>query len=708
LTAGSDSALVRSTAERSRPAGSRLIRALRGKGLVAVSLLWLFVVAVMVVAGSRLTVYDPTAIDLTRRLLPPLSVHGGDTFVLGTDALGRDYLSRLIIGARASVMYGFVSAVIATGFALVAGSVAGYVGGRADAVISRVTDATLSFPTLLLALLLLISVGPSTGAVILVLFMGSWPAILRLVRSLALEIRKTAYIESATALDAGTLHIIRRHVVPNLLAPVLVYGTLMVAILMLSSAGLDFLGVGTQPPDTSWGLLISTGRDNIQGAWWLITLPGIAIFWTVLAVNLVAIELRHENDSADQVALAQSTVFAISGATGGSAPLHEGFAAPDTNVDDSIGRSSATVGPRVDPAIGMEPDIQRGSVSHLDRASSFRAGEAGGQDGMAPVLVVDGLSVDYVGGSGVAHAVRSASWPLYPGEILAIVGESGSGKSVTAKTIMGILEQPQGRVTGGRVLLKGRDLLSLSRREGQAVYGRVVTMVQQDAVAALDPVTTIGAHLEEVIRAHGSGLSRGAVRARALELLARVGIPDPASRYGQYPFQFSGGMCQRVLIAMAIANDPEILVADEPTTSLDVSIQAQIMDLLVELQASYRMSLVLITHDLGLVYERADRIVVMYAGMVMETGTTAEVIERPGNPYTQALLRARPDISTGRSRLTVVPGLPPSASRLPTGCPFNPRCPLAVDLCRSEAPMPIELAPGHESTCHRAWEAYQG
>jgi oligopeptide/dipeptide ABC transporter ATP-binding protein len=699
MSASSGRAQVEPTTTRTNQERRRLVPSLRRDRLAIVSLVWLLLVALMAI--FRWTPYSPQAVDLPSRLLAPMSLHGGALHVLGTDEIGRDYLSQLIVGARASIMFGFIGATIATGFALVVGSIAGYAGGRSDAAISRLIDAQLSFPTLLLALLLLISVGPSVGAVIVVLAVGSWPEIARLVRSLALEIRKKAYIESATALDAGTPHIIRRHVVPNLLAPVLVYGTIMIAVLMLSSAGLDFLGLGIQPPDTSWGLLIATGRNNIQRAWWLITLPGIAIFLTVLAVNLVALWLRRVNDPSDSISRAQAA-----GALVAPAPLELGPSDdPSIAADAEVEHPGELVDniPEPPPVASTETGLDVGYPA--DRVGkSLESAKAGGP---APILVVDRLSVDYFGRSSVAHAVRGVSWELYPGEVLAIVGESGSGKSVTAKTIMGILEQPQGRVTGGRVLLKGRDLLSLSRKEGRAVYGRVVTMVQQDAVAALDPVTTIGAHLEEAIRAHNSKLTRREIRARALDLLDQVGIPDPATRFGQFPFQFSGGMCQRVLVAMAVANDPEILVADEPTTALDVSIQAQIMDLLMELQAAYRMSMVLITHDLGLVAERADRIVVMYGGMVMETGTIADIIERPGNPYTQALLRARPDITAGRSRLAVVPGLPPSASRLPSGCPFNPRCPLAVDLCRSDLPRAIELAPGHESTCHRAWEAYQ-
>jgi oligopeptide/dipeptide ABC transporter ATP-binding protein len=229
--------------------------------------------------------------------------------------------------------------------------------------------------------------------------------------------------------------------------------------------------------------------------------------------------------------------------------------------------------------------------------------------------------------------------------------------------------------------------------------------VQQDAIAALDPVMTIGAHLDETIRAHTDKLSRQDVRRRALDLMARVEIPDPVTRLRQYPFELSGGMTQRILIALAIANQPRVLIADEPTTALDVTTQAQIMDLLMDLRAANQMSLVLVTHDLALVAQRADRVVVMYGGIVMETGPVEEIIEHSGNPYTQALLRARPNVASGRVRLAQVPGTPPNASRLPSGCPFHPRCHLAIDRCRSIPAPAIELGPGHISVCHRAREA---
>jgi oligopeptide/dipeptide ABC transporter ATP-binding protein len=319
------------------------------------------------------------------------------------------------------------------------------------------------------------------------------------------------------------------------------------------------------------------------------------------------------------------------------------------------------------------------------------------------VLAVDDLSVDYLAAGARAHAVRKVSWSVQPGQVLAIVGESGSGKSATVKAIMGVLE-PSGEIVGGRILLDGDDLLRRPAKARRQAYGAKLSMVQQDAIAALNPVMTIGGHLAEVIRAHDKSVSRPAARERAVELLDMVGIADPRRRMRQHPHQFSGGMCQRVLIAMAVANSPAVLIADEPTTALDVTYQAQIMELLIGLKERTGMSLVLITHDLALVSEYADELAVMYGGRIMEKGPVSKVSMRSAHPYTAALLKAIPDVEAGRKPLAPVPGVPPSATDLPAGCPFHPRCSWRVVACSQEMPVLEPVAKGHESACLRRAE----
>ncbi|WP_353112358.1 ABC transporter ATP-binding protein [Microbacterium sp.] len=315
-------------------------------------------------------------------------------------------------------------------------------------------------------------------------------------------------------------------------------------------------------------------------------------------------------------------------------------------------------------------------------------------------LTVTDLTVEFETEDLVANAVQDVSFHVDRGETLAIVGESGSGKSVTARALMGLVGAP-GRVTSGSIRLGDEELVGRPAREMRAIRGSRIAMVFQDSLSALNPVFTIGQQLGETLRVH-RGLSRRAARAKAIELLERVRIPDPERRVDQYPHEFSGGMRQRAMIAMSIALEPEVLVADEPTTALDVTVQAQIMALLADLQRERRMALVLITHDLGVVAQRADRVAVMYAGRIVEQGTTRELFRAPAHGYTRALLEAipRPDASSGR--MVAIPGTAPGLSGRTTGCAFAPRCAFAVDACR-EGLVTTTVTEGHVTAC-REWE----
>src|SRR5436305_6956473 len=303
----------------------------------------------------------------------------------------------------------------------------------------------------------------------------------------------------------------------------------------------------------------------------------------------------------------------------------------------------------------------------------------------SPVLAVRDLAVEFATTDGVVAAVNGVGFDLAAGETLAILGESGSGKSVTAQAVMGLVERP-GRVVGGTVSFEGRDLLAASAEQRRRVRGRGLAMVFQDPLSALNPVWSVGSQIGELFRVH-RGATRKEARRRAVELLERVRIPAAAARVGEYPHQFSGGMRQRVMIAMALALDPKVLIADEPTTALDVTVQAQILELLDDLRAETGMGLLLITHDLGVVAETANRVAVMYAGRIVETGPTDAVLAAPAHPYTEGLLASVPRAQSSREeRLRPIPGAPPSLARIPPGCPFHPRCPYVVDRCRTERP----------------------
>ena len=313
------------------------------------------------------------------------------------------------------------------------------------------------------------------------------------------------------------------------------------------------------------------------------------------------------------------------------------------------------------------------------------------------LLTVENLSVSFGDEKAPFKAVDRVSYTVNEGEVLGIVGESGSGKSVSSLAIMGLIDFP-GRVTAEKLHFNQNDLLALKPKEKQKIIGADIAMIFQDAMTSLNPSYTVGYQIMEALKVHQGG-SKSARRERTIELLSLVGIPDPKSRLEVYPHQLSGGMSQRVMIAMAIACNPKLLIADEPTTALDVTIQAQIIDLLLELQRKENMALILITHDLALVAESAHRIIVMYAGQVVEEGKAEEIFKSPLHPYTQALLKALPEFAEGKSRLQSLPGVVPGKYDRPQGCLLNPRCPYATEKCRSVEPALVQIN-GRQVKCH--------
>ncbi len=316
------------------------------------------------------------------------------------------------------------------------------------------------------------------------------------------------------------------------------------------------------------------------------------------------------------------------------------------------------------------------------------------------LLEVDDLKMYFHTEDGIVHAVDGVSYTLDRGETLGVVGESGSGKSVTAMTIMGLIDMPPGKIEGGDVRYRGRSLLSMSEADMQHVRGNDIAMIFQDPMTSLNPVYKVGKQVGEGLRLH-RGYSKKEALDRAIELLDLVGIPEPEKRVNEYPHQFSGGMRQRVMIAMALACDPDILIADEPTTALDVTIQAQIIELMQEMQQKNGNAIIMITHDLGVVADMADKIMVMYAGRPVEFGRADDIFYNSRHPYTWGLIRSIPEqVKDEKKALTPIPGNPPSLINLPMGCPFAPRCPYAQDICHAERPERFDMGDGHYSACH--------
>jgi oligopeptide/dipeptide ABC transporter ATP-binding protein len=325
-----------------------------------------------------------------------------------------------------------------------------------------------------------------------------------------------------------------------------------------------------------------------------------------------------------------------------------------------------------------------------------------------PLLSIRDLVVEFTTEDGVVQAVDGITYDLYPGETLGIVGESGSGKSVSTMSILGLIPQPPGRIVRGEAFFKGTDLLKVSKKEMRRIRGNDLAMVFQDPMTSLNPVLKVGFQIGEAIKTHHPDIKDDAIEKRAVELLKLVGVPNPERRVFQYPHEFSGGMRQRAMIAMAIANEPSVLIADEPTTALDVTIQAQILEVLKKAQDETQAATILITHDLGLIAELADRVIVMYAGKVVEIGDVNTIFASPRHPYTVGLMDSLPKLTAEEEWLRPIPGQPPSLISRPPGCPFHPRCFLSQGRvrCREEEPplRPVGGGPAHLSACHFAEE----
>jgi len=324
------------------------------------------------------------------------------------------------------------------------------------------------------------------------------------------------------------------------------------------------------------------------------------------------------------------------------------------------------------------------------------------------VLSIADLVVEFRTDDGIVHAVDGITYEIYPGETLGIVGESGSGKSVSTLSILGLIPQPPGRIVSGTAMFQGRDLLKLKPKELRKIRGEEIAMIFQDPMTSLNPVLTVGYQLGEAIKIHHPKESDDAIRTRVIDLLRLVGVPNAETRYTQYPHEFSGGMRQRAMIAMSIANSPSLLIADEPTTALDVTIQAQVLEVLKTVQVETNAATILITHDLGIVAEMCDRVLVMYAGRIVESGDVSTIFSRPRHPYTIGLMDSLPRVDIDEEWLRPIPGAPPSLINRPSGCAFHPRCFLSQGRrpCREEVPplRAVDVAPGHTSACHFAEE----
>ncbi|MCX4608643.1 MULTISPECIES: dipeptide/oligopeptide/nickel ABC transporter permease/ATP-binding protein [Streptomyces] len=625
------------------------IRLRRLPVLSRIALGFLTLVVLLAVFAPLLAPHDP--LDQQPRVDGTGAPSGGHW--MGQDSLGRDILSRLMYGARWSLAIGLG----ATSLALVVGALLGAIAatsrGAVDETLMRCLDVVMAFPGIALAAVLVAVFGGGITVLICAIAFLFTPSVARVVRANVLDQYGEDYVTAERVIGARTPHIVLRHVAVNCAAPVLVFCTVQVAEAIVFEASLSFIGAGVRPPDPSWGSVIADGKNMVlTGGWWATVFPGLLMLITVLSLNIL------------------------------SEGVSDAWAAP---VAREVA-AKATAGDRLEapePGSGevLElPGLTEAAARLRSRARPLPTGR--------PVLSVENLAIGFEARHGGVDIVDGIGFDVHPGEVLGLVGESGCGKSLTALAVMGL--EPKGARVQGHVRFDQRQLVGEPMRVRRRLLGHEMAMVYQDALSSLNPAMTIRAQLKQLVRRGG--------RQTPAELLALVGL-DPERTLRSYPHELSGGQRQRVLIAMALSRGPKLIVADEPTTALDVTVQAQIITLLLKLREELGFALILVSHDLALVADVTDRVVVMYGGQIVETGVTADLVEAPAHHYTRGLLGSVLSLESAAERMTQIKGVVPAPADFPAGCRFADRCPLASEVCRTTAPDLLGIRT-HTAACH--------
>lgn len=553
--------------------------------LAAFGFFLLALICVLILIVPILPLPNPDATAPANRLQPVFSAG----HLLGTDQLGRDILSRLLWGSRVSIAVGFAATLIAAIIGSTIGIVAGYAGGRTDNLMMRGVDMLMAFPYILLALAIVAALGPGLMNALYAIAVVNIPFFARNVRGTALGLANREFVDAARLSGKGHISILLTEVLPNVLPVIVITMSTTAGWMILETAGLSFLGLGAQPPQADLGSMLGEGRAQMFTAPHVSIVPGLMIFLIVISLNVLGDGVR--------------------------------------DVLDPRLRSGALARPGSRTAIAKNRNVPKAAMPDA-------------------TLAVEKLETGFVNNGSYTPAVKQVSLHLNRGECLGLIGESGSGKSVTALSIMGLVASPPGLIRNGAIYLDGNDVLNMTETELTATRGSKVAYVFQDPLTTLHPMYSIGKQVEEAIGAH-STMSASERRRQAIALLEKVGIPDAPERADHYPHQLSGGQRQRVGIAMALANDPDIIIADEPTTALDVTVQARILELLRDLQRERGVALLFITHDFGVVSEICDRVAVMKDGEIVETGTAKAVLADPQHNYTKRLIACVPELGQG-------------------------------------------------------------
>ena len=618
------------------------IAAVAARPVTAVCLTILCAAIAVALAAPYLGLVSPEAMEAAP-LQPPSGQHW-----FGTDEFGRDVFVRVLWGTRVALIVAIGSSAVSTLIGIALGSISGFYGGWIDGVISRGFDVFLLIPTFFLVLLIVDLFGSSIQFTMFAIAITTWPRSARIMRSQVLTLKTRTYVQAALASGGSNAQVLARHVVPNGLAPIITDGTILMGLAILTEAGLSFLGLGDQNT-VSWGRMIYDGQRYLRQAAWIAIFPGLSMVVLVAALNLLGDALNQ---------------------------------ALNPQLRRHLNRSHKPLRPPmpVDPSEPAVPD--------------------------APLLSVRDLTVVYHVGEREIRAVDGVSFDLARGDSLGIVGESGCGKSSLGAALMQILPA-NAELRAGTVAIDGRDMvrdgratIENGRTRFQELRWRRVATVFQSSMNALNPVFTIRRQLVDAYRLHRPDAGLDATNARIGEIFDLIGIAH--ARLDAYPHELSGGMRQRVMIALALLLEPGLLIADEPTTALDVVIQDQILGEIDTLRRRMGMALILISHDMGAVAETCARVAVMYAGQIVEIAPTQSIYGGACHPYTRALIGSAPTLTGPKLELTVIPGEPASADGFSDACRFVPRCGHATSLCRERAPDMIAIAADHEAACHYA------
>ncbi|CAL9620123.1 Vitamin B12 import ATP-binding protein BtuD [Nocardiopsis dassonvillei] len=617
----------KSPPENATSGSARILQGVLRRPSALAAAVFLLLTMVVAVTAPLLSPYDPNSPDFGAALQGPGAEHW-----LGTDELGRDTFSRLLYGARIALAVGFGSVFVAMVIGVPLGLLLGYLGGWWDRLGSRTLDIADALPGMLVGFAVIAILGRGLAPMVFAIGLIFCMNFARMTRAVTLAERHRLYVEAAHVAGLREREIVFRQVLPNLAGPLVVQGAVFVGSAIMVESALSFLGLGLESSTPTWGGMLSVAAEEQARQPFLAFPPGLAIVLCVLAFNTLG-----------------------------------------DGINDTLsGSRRRTRRPRAAARV-------------TERDAVMNVGAVPGPEGPA-LLRATGVTVE-LDAPGSVPLVRDVSLSVGHGEVVGLLGESGSGKSMFARSVLGLL--PAGtRLARGSILLDGEELAHRSEKQMREVRGTRMAVVFQDPLASLSPVHTVGQQLMEPLRAH-LGLSRAAARERAAELLDRVGVDSPRRRLDDHLHRFSGGMAQRVSIAMALAAEPRLLIADEATSALDVTTQSQVLDLMLDLRDEFDMSILMITHDLGVVAETCDRAAVMYAGEIVEIGDAGSLFERPRHPYTAALLAADPSGDPSEGRLPTIPGRVPLVGQWPSGCHFADRCAFAAAGC-SQGPVPLD------------------